>query len=634
MQANQKASTPLDHHENDHTPDATNSQLEYDITDILEGLSEPISLPYSVNRPANPSCDDAESPLESPNQNNVSSSWLPSPLENDDDDDGDYKQSPQMDQTFVDAIRNELREKLPNSSTLAIVEPEEACSENANITIEYNTYPAQLSPIFEEEEFSSLSSIRSALSDEYSDTINGANSFGFDGDDVLIVNTETNEASMLERSPVSVSSRSGDKHRHKLNETYDIDENDDTIGLTDTLDSDSFPSPDSLSPGTSSKTGAQLSCSSSECGNLSDVFLSPSSSKNFDEFDLEKPTSIDDSRHLNTPENKLQTGDCQKAIFNIEQMLRKSEVGEESRSLNFVLSETDDQSIDPVRKCRDETWLKSLFTGSKEASSWIDAGTSEIGEKECWSLPPNFKSEDWPSVDELVQDISPDAKVSKSCDGIRDGCESEAKDEEGNSTLSAVDANGPVEVCSAESKIREVEETSACTDVISFKDDADVAKVKESDVVAPSSNSPASHCAKKKNSIALFGNTSKQIRNFQVSVVDEDCFRTKTSPTTSKNEAYLTERLNASTSPKCSEKTWKSSLNSFLNNQNLEILGLKEINVNDMLMSTSFIESGSREGSVDGKEDNESKSEDSDDEGVESTSEEFVWKVCRFILYY
>lgn len=113
---------------------------------------------------------------------------------------------------------------------------------------------------------------------------------------------------------------------------------------------------------------------------------------------------------------------------------------------------------------------------------------------------------------------------------------------------------------------------------------------------------------------------------FQVSVVEDDSFLNKlrSSPT---SPTYLTERLGTSTSPKSSEKTWKSPLNSFLNNQNLETLGLKEISVNDMMMSTSFIENGSQDGSVDGKDGNQSKSDDSDDEGLESTSEEFEWKV-------
>lgn len=631
------------------------NRVEYEISDILEGLCEPISLPYSVNRPAD-ECKDVPAecvedavtadastaitvtPPPSLENTTISNSWLPSPIDDEEEDEsfGRKRVLLEMDASFVEAIRNELREKLPSTSTLAIVEPEESCepAENTNITIEYNSYPPQLSPILEEEEedcsvASSVSSFCANSDESSSETLNG----GFDGgDDLLVVNVDTNEASLVDTVSAAntPSSPLFQQPLHNLNETYDIvDENDDTIGFTDPLDSDSFPSPDSLSPGTSSKTGAQLSYSSSDCGNLSDVFLSPSSSsKNFDDFDTDRST--EDGRHLNTPENVLQSDsrdEYQKAIFNIDEMLKKSECGPQS-----LTPTTSSGSCNVVDECsavtnneHNETWLKSFFTPVEETSSMVEfEACPSLAESEFRSLPADFKSENWPAADELVghnQDPVKSEKVTDEVNAISPGA-----------------AECTPDTCSKAFNDSSVPATPSSTPVSCSNSDlrADSLKLVTSTPAKESQPVPV-QSVKQKNSIALFGNTCKQIRNFQVSVVEEDCYgKARTSPTSPKNmDVCFGEQL-LGTSPKHSEKTWKSSsplLNSFLGSQNLETLGLKELSVGDM-MSTSFIESGSQDGSVDGKDENQQRSDESDDddEGVESTCDEFVWKVCTLIM--
>lgn len=593
------------------------NDLAYEISDILEGLSEPISLPYSVNEHADDESDASDSEL----LNSVSSNWLPSPI------DDDYRLGFEMDEKFVEAIRNELLEKLPNTSTLAIVEPEEASTENTNITIEYNTYPSQLSPILEEEEYSSLSSVRSLCSSN--DESECSSKKYFIPDDVLVVNTETNEASILDKTESSRKSFV----RHKLNETYEIEENEDTVEIADNLDSDSLPTPDSLSPGTSSKTGAHLSYSSSESGNLSDVFLSPSSSKNFDEFDNDK--SPCDARHLNTPENILYSpdmprrNDYQKAMTNIDELLKKAE--RESEDGAFGNDESPD-FIDPVRKSRDQSWLKSFFLPCNDTSSLVEFNSmSATSEAECRSLPADFKSENWPAIDELVTNSEETGTRPALNENIVDQTDSKEPSTVSNDENCKHYENSQVHESSVLRDNGELENhREKCPSNLS-SEKADVLKLNEvkSSVGVPSKTLDSSH-TKVKNSLALFGNTTKQIRNFQVSLVKDDSYTpTKTSPTSPKciADSYLTDRLN-STSVQSSEKTWKTPINTFLNHQNLESFGLKEINVSD-LMSTSFIESGSQDGSVDDKDDNNTKSDSESENGeVECTNDEFEWKVC------
>nr|CAD7406279.1 unnamed protein product [Timema cristinae] len=77
-----------------------------------------------------------------------------------------------LDEEFVTAIRNELREKLPLAQQHSEDEEDDSCDElatdtdedRADVTIHYNAYPPPLSPILEEGE----SSINTTLSDQYS----------------------------------------------------------------------------------------------------------------------------------------------------------------------------------------------------------------------------------------------------------------------------------------------------------------------------------------------------------------------------------------------------------------------------------------------------------------------------------
>ncbi|XP_069692335.1 uncharacterized protein [Periplaneta americana] len=82
-----------------------------------------------------------------------------------------------LDEEFVAAIRNELREKLPctrqqsqeeDSEEDGMLDPDDDSpqEERTDIMIHYNTYPAPLSPILEERE--SVSSITTTISDHYS----------------------------------------------------------------------------------------------------------------------------------------------------------------------------------------------------------------------------------------------------------------------------------------------------------------------------------------------------------------------------------------------------------------------------------------------------------------------------------
>lgn len=67
---------------------STSHAIAYEISDILEGLSEPISLPYSVNEEAPPlpppPMPSTSSDTSEENSDPISSNWLPSPIEEDD----------------------------------------------------------------------------------------------------------------------------------------------------------------------------------------------------------------------------------------------------------------------------------------------------------------------------------------------------------------------------------------------------------------------------------------------------------------------------------------------------------------------------------------------------------------------
>ncbi|XP_054281695.1 uncharacterized protein LOC128999301 isoform X1 [Macrosteles quadrilineatus] len=83
--------------------------------------------------------------------------WLPTEAE-------ENGRNLDINEEFVTAIRNELREKLPCAQNPERAETEEDVSpeeERTDLVIQYNTYPAPLSPIFEERE--SISSNQSSL---------------------------------------------------------------------------------------------------------------------------------------------------------------------------------------------------------------------------------------------------------------------------------------------------------------------------------------------------------------------------------------------------------------------------------------------------------------------------------------
>lgn len=91
----------------------------------------------------------------------VNSGWLPTAPE--EGKDSSYV-SFDIDEEFVTAIRNELREKLPCAQNAERTDNEEDISpeeERTDMVIQYNTFPVPLSPIIEERE--SISSTQSSL---------------------------------------------------------------------------------------------------------------------------------------------------------------------------------------------------------------------------------------------------------------------------------------------------------------------------------------------------------------------------------------------------------------------------------------------------------------------------------------
>ncbi|XP_011496834.1 PREDICTED: uncharacterized protein LOC105361376 [Ceratosolen solmsi marchali] len=130
-----------------------------------------------------------------------------------------------MDEEFVAAIRNELREKLPRAQ-MTVVEAQELHDEDEpslisdidnknwdeieedlsdrsstlDISIRYNTYGTPLSPILEERESTSISESTNITKDDSRDTSiaskGGSNSLS--EDDVLLIDTQTNRATLVE----------------------------------------------------------------------------------------------------------------------------------------------------------------------------------------------------------------------------------------------------------------------------------------------------------------------------------------------------------------------------------------------------------------------------------------------------
>lgn len=315
--------------------------------------------------------------------NGTSNGWLPTPVVNEDNAKDNSYVSFHLDEEFVTAIRNELREKLPCAAQSAErKEVEDDCSpedERTDIVIQYNTYPAPLSPILEERE-SIVSSNQSSLiindrengidssgkvspvlfldydekesdenakfkedickelndncnseSTEGSDVVlivedleneskqkvksNEHNSAQEETEDLLIVDTETNQVTLVEspKPPSQLafvktagSDCSSELFHLEQSPCEDIHNDRNSVYTPD----------DSVSPVSSgsSRTGVALSFSSSETGNLSGFFLSPSSVRSdlFDSgppslpFDLGQTTEPVEEICINKPNNEAQ----------------------------------------------------------------------------------------------------------------------------------------------------------------------------------------------------------------------------------------------------------------------------------------------------------------------------------------
>jgi len=239
--------------------------------------------------------------------------------------------------------------------------------------IQYNFYPP-LSTIFEEDEdedpeiidtFSENPSPSCILTDTSSDhlvisrekLVDSSSELDNIQDDVLIVDTITNEAIILD---TDVSEKQEIK---VLNNTYTIEEvNSDTDDVLDNLESDSAASysPDSLSPGSTSKTAAAVSYTSSESAEISDQFISPTYSNT--DLPLDKQTN---------------------ALKSIEELL------------NSPHQSNSNETLDLFDNKQNPNWLK-VFLNSKNFC--------ENNLVHSASLPNsiNFNSNNWPTVNELT----------------------------------------------------------------------------------------------------------------------------------------------------------------------------------------------------------------------------------------
>lgn len=362
-----------DHLQNNHpkfegAPDVDSKQQyelkgQYEIDDIIEGLSESWY-------------------LHPPNQN--ASGWLPETL-NHDDETNDKQLS--LDEEYAEAIRQELRGKVSQSNNdsrnlnISVEEDGNTEAENpdsTNMVIHYNAYPPPLSTIFEEDEdedmeiidtFSENPSPSCILTDTSTDhlvisreKLVDSSELDNDRDDVLIIDTITNEAIILD---TDVSEK---QEVQILNNTYTIEEvNSDTDDVLENLESDSVVSysPDSLSPGSTSKTAAAMSYSSSEFAEMSDQFTSPTYSNN-DLLPMDKQTN---------------------AIKSIEELL------------SMPHKSNSNEHIDVFDSKQNKNWL-TMFLSSKTFC--------EDDLIHSMSLPNsiNFNSNNWPTVNELTTVMS------------------------------------------------------------------------------------------------------------------------------------------------------------------------------------------------------------------------------------
>lgn len=330
---------------------------QYEIDDIIEGLSESWY-------------------LHPPHQN--ASGWLPDSINHDEADDKELS----LDEEYAEAIRQELRGKVnqnDNDSRNLNISLEDSCNEVENsghtdMVIHYNVYPPPLSTILEEDEdedpeiadlFSKNSSPSCVLTDTSTDhlvisrekLVDSSSELGNIHDDVLIVDTVTNEAIILD---TDVSEKQDIK---VLNNTYTIEEvNSDTDDVLENLESDSMISysPDSLSPGSTSKTAAAVSYTSSESAEISDQFISPTYSSNDLPFD--KQTN---------------------AIKSIEELL------------NTPPQSNSNENLDVLENKQNPNWLKMFLNSKTFCENNLAHSTS---------LPNsiNFNSDNWPKVNELT----------------------------------------------------------------------------------------------------------------------------------------------------------------------------------------------------------------------------------------
>lgn len=348
------------------TSDEDSKQCEikgqYEIDDIIEGLSESWY-------------------LHPPSQN--VSGWLPETINH---DDGTDNKELSLDEEYAEAIRQELRGKVNQSdndsrnlNTSMEENGNEAESTNrTDMVIHYNVYPPPLSTIFEEDEdedaeifdtFSENPSPSCILTDTSSDhlvisrekLVDSSSELDNIQDDVLIVDTITNEAIILD---TDISEK---QEINVLNNTYTLEEvNSDTDDVLENLESDSVAtySPDSLSPGSTSKTAAAMSYSSSETADISDQFISPTYSNN--DLPLDKQIN---------------------AIKSIEELL--------SSPCHSISNE----NLDVFDNKQNANWLK-MFLDSKTFC--------ENDRVHSTSLPNsiNISSNNWPTVGELTGTIS------------------------------------------------------------------------------------------------------------------------------------------------------------------------------------------------------------------------------------
>lgn len=331
---------------------------QYEIDDIIEGLSESWY-------------------LHPPNQN--SSGWLPDSISHDDET-NDKELT--LDEVYAEAIRQELRGKVSQNDndsrnvniSLEENENEVENTDRANMIIHYNTYPPPLSTIFEEDEdeipeivdtFSENPSPSCILTDTSTDhlvisrekLVDSSSELDNTQDDVLIVDTVTNEAIILD---TDISEK---QEIQVLNNTYTIEEvNSDTDDVLENFEFDSVASysPDSLSPGSTSKTAAAISYSSSEFAEISDQFVSPTYSNN--DLPLDKQTN---------------------AIKSIEELLKSPHQSNSNTNSNVF-----DNKQNP-------NWLKMFLNSKTFCENNLVHSTS---------LPNsiNFNINNWPAVNELT----------------------------------------------------------------------------------------------------------------------------------------------------------------------------------------------------------------------------------------